>query len=170
MIGAPCAIGLGGNVGDVAAAFGAALAALDATDGVRVMAVSSLYRTDPVGGPAQDDYLNAAALLACGLDPLELLAVLQALELGAGRERAERWGPRTLDLDLLWWDDRRIAAPGLEVPHPRLHERRFALEPLVEVAPRAKDPDGTAYAELLRDLPAGGVARLGPASLVYDPA
>ena len=82
MIGVPCAIGLGGNVGDVAAAFGAALAALDATDGVRVMAVSSLYRTDPVGGPAQDDYLNAAALLASGIDPLELLALLQALELG----------------------------------------------------------------------------------------
>lgn len=170
MIGVPCAIGLGGNVGDVAAAFRRALTGLDGADGVRVMAVSSLYRTDPVGGPEQDDYLNAAALLASGLDPLELLALLQALELDAGRERAERWGPRTLDLDLLWWDDRRIAAPGLEVPHPRLHERRFALEPLVEVAPRAKAPDGTAYAELLRDLPADGVARLGPPSLVYDPA
>lgn len=170
MIGAPCAIGLGGNQGDVAAAFRAALAALDATDGVRVMAVSSLYRTAPVGGPAQDDYLNAAALLACGLDPLALLAVLQALEADAGRVRDERWGPRTLDLDLLWWDDRRIAAPGLAVPHPRLHERRFALAPLVEVAPRAKDPDGEAYADLLRDLPADGVARLGPPSVVYDPA
>lgn len=170
MIGVPCAIGLGGNVGDVAAAFRTALAALDRADGVRVMAVSSLYRTAPVGGPAQDDYLNAAALLAVGLDPLELLALLLALEVEAGRERAERWGPRTLDLDLLWWDDRRIVAPGLELPHPRLPERRFALEPLVEVAPGARAPDGTAYADILRGLPADGVARLGPPSVVYDPA
>jgi len=170
VIGAPCAIGLGGNVGDVTAAFRAALAALDRTDGVRVMAVSSVYRTAPIGGPDQDDYLNAAALLACGLDPVALLAALQVLEADAGRVRDERWGPRTLDLDLLWWDDRPITAPGLEVPHPRLHERRFALAPLVEVAPRAKAPDGTPYAELLRALPEDGVARLGPASLVYDPA
>ncbi|MGA0122080.1 MAG: 2-amino-4-hydroxy-6-hydroxymethyldihydropteridine diphosphokinase [Gaiellales bacterium] len=169
MIGTPCVVGLGGNVGDVAAAFRAALIGLDATDGVRVMAVSSVYRTEPVGGPAQEDYLNAAALLACGLDPAALLGVLQGLEAAAERVRDERWGPRTLDLDLLWWDDRRIAAPGLEVPHPRLVERRFALEPLLEVAPHAKAPDGTPYADVLRDLPAAGVARLGPAALVYDP-
>ena len=172
MIGAPVVIGLGGNVGDVLVAFRTALAALDATDGVRVMAVSSAYRTAPVGGIEQDDYVNAAALLACGIDPQALLIVLQRIEADAGRQRNERWGPRTLDLDLLWWDDRPIAAADLVVPHARLHERRFALAPLVEVAPRAVDAAGRAYAEILRALDddGRGVAVLGPPSLVYDPA
>lgn len=168
MIVAPVVIGLGGNVGDVQAAFRAALGALDAAPGVRVVGVSSLYRTAPVGGVAQDDFLNAAALLAVGVDPHALLALLQAQEQAAGRVRVERWGPRTLDLDILWWDDRPIAADDLAVPHPRLHERRFALAPLVEVAPAAKDADGRRYADVLRELPADGVEVIGPPALVYD--
>ncbi len=124
MIVAPVAIGLGGNVGDVQAAFRSALGAIDAVPGVRVVGVSSLYRTAPVGGVDQDDFLNAAALLAVGVDPHALLTVLQAQEQEAGRVRAERWGPRTLDLDILWWDDRTIVTADLAVPHPRLAATR----------------------------------------------
>ncbi len=168
MIAAPVAIGLGGNLGDVAGAFQRALAQLDAADGIRVVATSSLYRTAPVGGPEQPDYLNAAALLAVGVDPHDLLTLLQAEEVAAARVREERWGPRTLDLDILWWDDHALHAPDLVVPHPRLHERRFALEPLLEVAPAAKDPDGRRYADVLSELAPGGVEIIGPPALVYD--
>lgn len=169
MNGMPVAIGLGGNVGDVAAAFQRSLAALDATDGLHVVAVSSLYRTLPVGGPDQDHYLNAAALLAVGIDPHALLDRLQTLESAAGRVRIERFGPRTLDLDILWWDDRTISEPDLDVPHPRLHERRFALQPLVEIAPHAVAADGRCYAAILGALPSAGVEVVGGPLLVYDP-
>ncbi len=170
MITTPAVIGLGGNVGDVAAAFRAALGALDRTDGVRVIAVSSLYRTAPVGGVEQGDFLNAAALLATSLDPSALLARLLAVEADHGRVRDEHWGPRTLDLDLLWFGGLALAAPGLIVPHPRLHERRFALQPLVELLPEATDQHGTPYASLLAGLPTDGVAVVGEPSLVYHPA
>ena len=99
MITTPAVIGLGGNVGDVAAAFGSALAAVDRAEGNRVIAVSSLYRTAPVGGVEQDDFLNAAALLATSLDPSSLMALLLEVEQAHGRERTEQWGPRILDLD-----------------------------------------------------------------------
>ena len=170
MITAPAVIGLGGNVGDVADGFRSALAALDRADGARVIAVSSLYRTAPVGGVEQDDFLNAAALVATSLDPLALLRVLLGIEAGHGRERTEHWGPRTLDLDLLWYDGMALAAPGLIVPHPRLHERRFALQPLVELLPDAADQHGTPYKAILAALPDQGVAVVGPPALVYDPA
>ena len=158
MIAAPAVVGLGGNVGDVVAAFRRALQSLDATDGVRVISVSSLLRTEPVGGPEQVE-----------LEPVELLAVMQALEVAAERVRAERWGPRTLDLDLLWWADKSIESAALSVPHPRLMERRFALQPLVEVAPSALTGDGRRYADILSTLPSEGVEVIGGPSLVYDP-
>ena len=142
MITTPAVIGLGGNVGDVASAFRSALEAIDRAEGNRVVAVSSLYRTAPVGGVEQDDFLNAAALVATTLDPTALHALLAAIERDHGRVRDERWGPRTLDLDLLWFGGLAIASPELEVPHPRLHERRFALAPLVELLPDCTDPDG----------------------------
>ena len=170
MITTPAVIGLGGNVGDVAEAFRAALGALDRADGVRVIAVSSLYRTAPVGGVEQDDFLNAAALLATSLDPGGLVALLLATEAGLGRVRDVRWGPRTVDLDLLWFGGLALSAPDVTVPHPRLHERRFALQPLVELLPDAADPAGTPYAALLASLPEDGVAVVGPPSLVYHPA
>ena len=134
-----------------------------------MISVSSLLRTEPVGGPEQDDFLNAAALLAVELEPVELLAVMQALEVAAERVRAERWGPRTLDLDLLWWADKSIESAALSVPHPRLMERRFALQPLVEVAPSALTGDGRRYADILSTLPSEGVEVIGGPSLVYDP-
>ncbi|MGI9116063.1 MAG: 2-amino-4-hydroxy-6-hydroxymethyldihydropteridine diphosphokinase [Gaiellales bacterium] len=163
-------IGLGGNVGDVAASFRAALAALDHDPSTRVEAASSLYRTAPVGGVEQDDFLNAAALLETALDPGALLRLLLGIELDHGRTREVHWGPRTLDLDLLWFEGVALAAPGLVVPHARLAERRFALEPLVEVAPFAADADGTPYAVLLDALPADGVTVVGEPRLVYDPS
>lgn len=163
-------IGIGGNVGDVAHAFRAALGELDRAEGVRVIAVSSLYRTAPVGGVEQDDFLNAAALLEVTLGPMELLHLLLETESGHGRTREVHWGPRTLDLDLLWVEGLVLAAPGLIIPHPRLHERRFALQPLVEIAPFATDADGVGYPSILAGLPSDGITVVGGPSLVYDPS
>jgi 2-amino-4-hydroxy-6-hydroxymethyldihydropteridine diphosphokinase len=151
-------IGLGSNLGDRRGALDGAIAALSATPGVRVRRVSSYRETEPVGGPAgQGSYLNAAAALETTLDPLELLHVLRAIEARFGRVRTVRWGERTLDLDLLLFDDRIIETPELTVPHPRLRERRFVLEPLAEVAPAVVEPrSGRTVSELLRDLNPGG--------------
>ena len=101
-----------------------------------VVAVSGVYETDPVGGPAdQPPYLNAVVELATGLSPRELLAVAQRLEAAAARRRGERWGPRTLDVDVLLVGDLRVDEPDLEVPHPRMWDRTFVLVPLHDLAP-----------------------------------
>ena len=163
-------VGIGGNVGDVAQAFREALNELNRSHGVGVLAASSLYRTAPVGGVEQDDFLNAAALLEVTLGPVQLLQRLLDIEQGHGRTREIHWGPRTLDLDLLWQEGVVLAAPGLIVPHQRLHERRFALQPLVEIAPFATDADGVDYATILAELPLDGVTVVGDPSLVYDPS
>ena len=110
---------------------------LDALPGI--VAVSELRETDPVGVVDQPPFLNGAAALETELSPRELLDVLLAVERELGRERRERWGPRTIDLDLLLYGDESIDEPGLTVPHPRLHERRFALEPLARPRSRARD-------------------------------
>lgn len=127
-------LGLGGNVGEPAAAFRRALETLD-RDG-RVTAASRLWRTRPVG-PPQPDYLNAAVLVEWPGKPRSLLERCRALEAAAGRDRSNeaRWGPRALDLDLLLAADLVCRGPTLELPHPRFQERRFALEPSAEVAP-----------------------------------
>jgi 2-amino-4-hydroxy-6-hydroxymethyldihydropteridine diphosphokinase len=144
-------IGLGGNLagtlGDVASTLRAALERLHVAPGLRVVAVSSLYRTAPVGPVAQPDFLNAAAELATDLDARSLLTTLLAVERLAGRDRSAgpRWGPRPLDLDLLVYGDAIIREADLEVPHPRLTQRRFVLEPLAEIAPDLVIP-GTAEA------------------------
>lgn len=128
-------IGLGGNLGEPESAFSRALEAL-AVDG-RVVTVSRLWRTRPVG-PSQRDFLNAAAVIEWPAGPRSLLDHCRELEVAAGRDRAqeERWGPRTLDLDLLMAPAVVIRGVDLEIPHPMLHQRRFALEPAAEVAPR----------------------------------
>jgi 2-amino-4-hydroxy-6-hydroxymethyldihydropteridine diphosphokinase len=113
-----------------------------------LLQVSSLYETAPVGGPDQDQYLNAVALVDTPLSAQDLLTALHEIEAQAGRVRQERWGPRTLDLDLLVYDDLVVDSPNLEVPHPRAHERRFVLAPLVEVWPEAGLRSGTARAAL----------------------
>lgn len=150
-------IGLGSNLGDRAATIDGALAALAATPGVRIERVSTIRETEPVGGPTgQGPYLNAAAALETTLEPVDLLRVLQAIETRCGRVRTVRWGERTLDLDLLLFDDRIIDSPELTVPHPRLAERRFVLEPLVEIAPDAIEPvTGRTVSGLLRELDRG---------------
>lgn len=144
------AIGLGSNLGDRRHHLRAAVAGLARLG--RVAAVSSLYETAPVGPVPQGPFLNAVVVLDTALEPPALLAGLLDLEQAAHRERLERWGPRTLDLDLLLYGDRVVALPGLSVPHPHLTERRFALEPLLEVWPRVRLPDGTPLAPLLAGL------------------
>jgi len=135
----PAAIGIGANLGDAAATVAAALVELAQLPGSALRAASSIYRSAPIdsSGP---DYLNAVALLDTALTAEALLAELQRIEAGHGRERPYRNAPRTLDLDLLLYGDERIATPALTVPHPRLHERAFVLLPLAEVAPERVVP------------------------------
>jgi 2-amino-4-hydroxy-6-hydroxymethyldihydropteridine diphosphokinase len=160
-------LGLGANLGDPRAQLAAAVRALSAHDRVRVVAVSSLYRTAPVGGRAQPDYYNAAVVLETGLDARALAALGQELERQAGRARThERDAPRTLDVDLLLFGGERIADADLTVPHPRLAERAFALLPLAEVAPDARHPgSGRTVAELAAEVSSAGVERLAGAWL-----
>ena len=135
-------IGLGGNVGDAAAILHAALQELDRLPRTRLVRASKLYRTPAWGVVEQADFVNAVALLETGLSPRDLLDGLLDTERAFGRERqaGERWGPRVLDLDLLLYDSAVIDEPGLHVPHPHLHERAFALLPLVEISPDAFIP------------------------------
>lgn len=156
----PCAIALGGNVGDVAATFEWALAQLTATPGVQVQRRSRWYRT-PAMGPPQPDYLNGCVLLVTELAPEALLAVLQGLEAAAGRSRQVHWGPRTLDLDVVLWGEQGqtvITSDRLTVPHPGLCERAFVLVPLAEIAPNWRDPhSGQAIAELVQQVNASAI-------------
>jgi len=130
-------VGLGGNLGDVSACFRSALAALDATDGISLVRVSRRYRTPGWGVTEQPDFINAVAELATTLAPLELLAALQATERAHGRDRAreQRWGPRTLDLDLLAMEGVVLDMPNLQLPHQRAAERAFVMVPWAEIAP-----------------------------------
>lgn len=128
-------LGLGGNLGDPAAAMAAALQALDATDRVKVAAVSSLYRTPPWGVLDQPDFLNAVAAVDTTLGAGALLQLCLGIERALKRVRAERWGPRLIDIDVLLYGSERIDEAGLHVPHPRMHERAFVLMPLSEIAP-----------------------------------
>jgi 2-amino-4-hydroxy-6-hydroxymethyldihydropteridine diphosphokinase len=123
-------------------------------------AVSAIYETVPLG-PAQTDYLNAAVRLSTELTPRVLLERLLEIEKKLGRERRERWGPRLIDLDLLWIDGIAVHEPGLVVPHPGLADRAFALAPLLDVAPNACDPEtGEAYGERLEHLGATGIREI----------
>lgn len=130
-------IAIGSNLGPRHATIHAGLSDLARVPGVRVVRLSSLMQTDPVGPPGQGPYLNAAAELDTALEPHALLDALLGVERAHGRDRsgAERWGPRTLDLDLLWYDGITLDEPGLTLPHPRMAERAFVLRPLAEIAP-----------------------------------
>jgi 2-amino-4-hydroxy-6-hydroxymethyldihydropteridine diphosphokinase len=132
-------LALGSNLGDRVAHLQFAVDALVAADRVSVVAVSRVYETEPVGGPAQDAYLNAVVALATDLAPEALLSLAQRIESDAHRVRTERWGPRTLDVDILVYDDLESADPDLTLPHPRMWERGFVLAPLRDVAPGLVD-------------------------------
>ena len=140
-------VGLGSNLGDREATILAAVAALRG-----VVAVSQLRETDPVGVTEQPAFLNGAVALETELSPRELLDSLLAVERELGRERRERWGPRTIDLDLLLYGTETLEEPGLTVPHPHLHERRFALEPLAELDPELVVPGRGRVRDLLAKL------------------
>ena len=117
-----------------------------------MVAASRVWETDPVGGPAQPDYLNAVVRVETELDASELLAVCQRVETSLGRERGVRWGPRTIDVDVLLFDERSITTPELTVPHPRMLERAFVMLPLLELDGDPVLPDGTRVGDI----------RLGP--------
>jgi 2-amino-4-hydroxy-6-hydroxymethyldihydropteridine diphosphokinase len=143
-------LGAGSNLGDRAAHLRGAVGAMP-----DVVAVSPVYETDPVGGPDQGAYLNLVVELDTQLDARALLEVCRALERAAERVREVRWGPRTLDVDVLWVDGEIVDEPDLQVPHPRMWERRFVLAPLAELAPDI-------VPEPLLAASAGDVRRLGP--------
>jgi 2-amino-4-hydroxy-6-hydroxymethyldihydropteridine diphosphokinase len=145
-------VGLGTNLGDREGNLRRAVELIGAEPGIEVVAVSSFRDTAPVGYVDQPRFLNGACAVETDLSPRELLERLLAVEQALGRERGKepRWGPRTIDLDLLLYGQEEVDEPGLTVPHPRLTERSFALEPLLELDPSLHLPDGRALQELLR--------------------
>ena len=140
-------LALGSNLGDRLANLRRAVELLDATPGVDVMRSSRVYETEPVG-PPQPAYLNAVVEVETELEPHQLLAAAQAVEEALGRVRAERWGPRTIDVDVLTYDERTVDEPDLTVPHPRMHERGFVLVPLGELDQDPMLPGGRRLATL----------------------
>lgn len=156
-------VGLGANLGDACGTVRAALQALGRLPKTRLLAGSRLYRTPAWGNLAQPPFINAAAALETTLAPLELLDHLLAIEQQFGRIRLpdERWGPRTLDLDLLLYADRIVELPRLQVPHPYLHERAFALLPLAEVAPDALIPGHGTVRDVLAGVKTCGIDPIG---------
>ena len=155
------ALGLGGNLGPVEETLIRALRQLEAALGP--LLVASLYRSRPVSPIPQPDYLNTAVLTHTSLTPGEVLALAKGLERDAGRRPGPRFGPRPLDIDLLLYGDLQWESPELTLPHPRMRERRFVLEPLAEIAPDlAVPPDGATVRELLGQLgEEGGVEKVG---------
>lgn len=156
-----CAIALGSNLGDSQGILTAALQVLAATPGIAVQKVSSWYKTDPVGGIPQPDYLNSCALLAVQILPQQLLKTLLAVEAKFGRVRKERWGARSIDLDLLLYEDLILDIPQLQLPHPRMNERAFVLVPLAEIAPNWIEPvSGLAITQLVQAVNCSGVIKI----------
>lgn len=145
-------VGIGSNLGDRETNLRRAIELLSAEDGIEVVAVSEIRETEPVGPVEQGPFLNGAVQLETSLSARELLERLLSVENRLGRVRAERWGPRTIDLDLLIYGDEKIDEPGLTVPHPRLHERRFVLEPLADLDPGLEIPGQGSASALLAEL------------------
>ncbi|WP_417662915.1 2-amino-4-hydroxy-6-hydroxymethyldihydropteridine diphosphokinase [Pseudomonas sp.] len=157
-------IGLGSNLATPQQQLNAALSALAGIKQTRLVAQSSFYASDPLGPADQPRYLNAVAALDTQLGPLQLLDALQTIELEQGRERKEqRWGPRTLDLDILLFGQQVLNEPRLVVPHYHMHARAFVLYPLAEIAPGLQLPDGRTLQDLLAACPFEGLERLNNA-------
>jgi 2-amino-4-hydroxy-6-hydroxymethyldihydropteridine diphosphokinase len=153
-------IGLGSNMGDREDALCRAVEALSRIDAVAVFRRSSLYDTAPIG-PAQSRFLNAVVEIEAGLAPQRLFGILKQIEKDLGRMDSKRFAPRPIDLDILLWVGRLIAEPNLQVPHLEMHQRRFVLEPLCELAPQLRHPVlNASVVELLAQLPKQDVVRV----------
>lgn len=162
----PCQayIGLGANLGDARATLCSAVIAISRLPGTRLSGLSSLYRSAPIGPAGQPDYLNAVARVTTTLIPHQLLDALQAIEKNHGRTRAERWGPRTLDLDLLLFGNDLIETSELIIPHPELANRNFVLAPLLQIDSAASLPDGRRLADFPTASDVTGLRELAPDS------
>jgi len=156
-------LGLGSNMGDRAGYLKSAVERLSDENGIKVVKLSSIYQTDPIGPISQEKYLNAVVHLATELAPHELLDRIQKIELELGRIRAERWGPRTLDIDLLLYGNSRVQSDQLRVPHPELWNRAFVLAPLAEIQPNLEF-EARSVRSHLSELGTDGVTQLIPFS------
>ena len=157
-----CAIALGSNLGNSFDILENSLQGLANTPGIDLIATSSFYQTKPIG-PPQPDYLNGCAVLEVQQKPEELLTILQSIELQFGRVRTEKWGARTLDLDLILYEDLVVNTPQLTIPHPRLQDRAFVLVPLAEIAPNWIEPvSKKAIAQLAKEVDCTGVKLINP--------
>lgn len=161
-------LSLGSNLGDRLASLQLGLDTL-AASGLDLLAVSGVYETDPVGGPWQGDYLNAVVLARASFPARDVLARCAAAEAAAGRVRAQRWGPRTLDVDIIACGREISADPALTLPHPRARERAFVLIPWLELDPQAVLPGHGPVAALLAAAPAAGVRHRPELGLVLPP-
>lgn len=155
-------VALGSNLEVPQAQVRAALLELHRLPSTRLVRASSLYLTPPWGITDQPDFVNAVAEIETALAPLELLGELQRIERESGRVRGQRFGPRVIDLDLLWQADARLQHPDLTLPHPRMHERAFVMLPLAEIAPELKLDCGVCAREQAARLGAEGIRRLSP--------
>jgi 2-amino-4-hydroxy-6-hydroxymethyldihydropteridine diphosphokinase len=155
-------LGLGSNLGDRAGNLQRAVDLLNEEPGITVVGSSGVWETDPVGGPSQPDYVNAVVRVRTDLAPHELLAACLGTETALGRIRDVRWGPRTIDIDVLLIDALVLDDADLTVPHPRMAERAFVLRPLLEVDPEAALPDGSRLADVVLGPDTGGVRPFAP--------
>lgn len=155
-------VGIGSNVGERRTFCRAAVQALTELSGIELTGVSSLYETSPLGGPPQRSFVNLVVRVDTDLDPRGLLGACQMVERRLGREPSDiHWGPRVVDLDILLFGEEKVSDPDLEIPHPRIAQRRFVLVPLLEIDARASDPWGAVYADYL-DEAEGKVELLEP--------
>jgi len=160
-------LGLGSNVGDRMAHLQSAVDRLDRHENVEVFGVSPVYETEPVGGPDQGPFLNAVVNIRTLLDPRDLLTVCHELEDARGRERAEHWGPRTLDVDILTFASFFMDTTALKLPHPHAYERAFVLAPWYDLDPDAEIPKRGAVRSWLAQVPRSGVARRDDLHLLF---
>jgi len=158
-------LGLGSNLGYRIGNINEALRRLDEIPGIKIERASSLYETEPVGLRKQPDFINAVAEVSTSLSPAELLHAVMQVEKDMGRVRTVHWGPRTIDIDILIYDDVSVNTPELVIPHPRMQERAFVLVPLYEIAPALKLKDGRGIGEVIESLGRQGVHKIGQEEL-----
>ncbi|MFC1509544.1 2-amino-4-hydroxy-6-hydroxymethyldihydropteridine diphosphokinase [Candidatus Omnitrophota bacterium] len=154
-------LGLGSNLGDRLTTLQTSLDYLNQSETIRLLRVSPVYETSPVGGPQQPDFFNAAAEIETESEPHELLHICREIENKLGRTRSIHWGPRTLDIDILLYGEEQIQTDRLTIPHPHMHERAFVLKPLADIASQAVHPvSGKSIGELLGTIDCSGVRKL----------